>query len=169
LIAACLVTLGCSGESPVKYDPLQDRSSVYATLSESSIGALEPGVPRVALLLSGEGKHPKEWSAAFSVECRNREGEPDFWGEKPTLVFNQDAAGGHEFSESRSTENAKQGKPSWINDDVMFHMKIDDLLFLLEYGSTYTLNGKPFKLNKEEEDKIRQAIVAAREDTNAGR
>jgi hypothetical protein len=167
VMALCLVGMGCEmkPESPVKYDPLKDQSSLYVHLGGISADSPDSGKPSLRLMFSGEGKHPKEWDCTLFVEYRDPKGEAEFWGEKPTLVFNPNVAGGHEFT-SHYYEN--KTNPDLHDNSVMFGMRVDELLFLMDYGGNYTLNGKPFRLSAEEEEAIKKAIIAAREDTNAG-
>jgi hypothetical protein len=165
LIALCVVGIGC-GVSPVKYDAIKDKSSIHVNLSGDSIDPPVPGKPALSLLLNGEGKHPKIWEGALFVEYHTPKGEPDFLGDYPKLVLNTSTGTGREITAMRL---ANKENPSPSDDRVFFEVSLDDLAQLIEYGDTYTLNGKSFKLTPEEESAIRQAIVAVREDTNAGK
>lgn len=165
LVALCVIGAGC-GVSPVKYDTIKDRSSFYVNLSGDPIGPAELGKPTLSLLLDGEGKHPKTWGGALVIEYHTPKGEPDFLGDYPKLVLNTSTGTGREITAIRIVNKEN---PSPSDDRAQFEVSLDDLAQLIEYGDTYTLNGKSFKLTLEEESGIRQAIVAAREDTNAGK
>lgn len=165
LVVLCVVGVGC-GVSPVKYDAIKDRSSIHVNLSSAFADPSEPGKPMLSLLLNGEGKHPKSWRGALFIEYHTPKGEPDFLGDYPKLALNTDTGTGQEITGFRFVN---KDKPSPSDDQVHFEVDLDDLAQLIEYGNTYTLNGKSFKLTPEEESAIRQAVIAAREDTNAGK
>lgn len=169
VLAVCLVGIGCGtrSESAAKYDPVKDRTTISSPVRNSLSDDFEKSGPRIHLLLSGEGLHPKDWGAAIDVEYKNPKGKPDFWGKEAIFTIDPGTAFEKELKQSRYIDPKEEPGP-W-DDHVMFDATIEDLVTLIDQGGKFAINGKPFSLTPDEIETVRAAIIAAREDTNAVR
>jgi hypothetical protein len=165
----------------IKYDPVHDKSSLFERVAELKLSDRVDVDSTLYVSIDGKEKHPASWDCDLTVTVYGPKDCPDILGklpilgkipERPKLVIPYSVGVQDPDFPGMTIEGLMSRYPQPASDyhdeSAYFKMSIDDLARLADMGR-FTLNGKSIVLSDPEREVIRNAIVAAREVTNAGR
>lgn len=160
VVVSLVFMSGCS-QSQSQYDALRDETSISASVYLRQVMGHDGGDTGNCLWfnLTGKGKRPSEWRVAISLELDNIPvGKPPILGDRAMLKIAP-------FTELEDIVMPEKGYRDGVrNERAMWStgLKIDDLVHVAE-GNDLSVNGQPITLAREQRDKIRQAVIEARQ------
>lgn len=168
VMGLALSVLGCGGSVPgLEYDPETDVSQIIREVGERRLDTPKGGLLQLRVHLRGRGRYPASWRSSLEVSARAEEQLPDLLGDTPTLVVSPD------LPAKRSFEAERQHHPTErlfeVHDSAAFDVPINELLYMVDRSRGLELNGTPWDLTDADKKVIRDAIVGAKQLTDAGR
>lgn len=157
-----VILLGGCGEDPVEYDAVRDKCYIHFKVCELAMSKKPNVETSFSGMLNGDGKYPAEWNCTLFLDVRKPKGAPDVLGAMPVLIIRP-----YDSTEYKGLMIKRASGELWEEEQAMIGLTIDDLVKFIE--SKPEIDGTPIPLTKEDADRIRKAIVAARERTNASR
>jgi hypothetical protein len=157
---------GCTGGKTANYDPVRDSSTIFETISEPKLSKHNGVHSSLYVALSGDGKHPSRWRASIDVEVTCPKSAPPVLGDRPTLILMPDTEILMKHIETFATSLDATGG-DYRNEHASFDIDIEDIPRILDYSDRMRLNDTIIPLGKEEKDRLRSAVVLARETTNS--
>src|SRR5262249_10368706 len=107
------------------------------------------------------------WTSLLEFSVMAPNDDADVLGDTPTLILNPGS------SVERTVETKRERRPTTtlteVNDSATFEVPTNELVYMLDRGRTFKLNGKQWSLEEGEIKVMRELLLRARDDTRAGR